>query len=199
MGHSQVCEFWPAAGHTHYWHLRVFYMPSCPQHGLQTSNIGKPRRGLQIMNTRMGFPCPFLGIVIDSISLTCACVCWSHFFSTHTFTYSGPAIRQLPYRNQVCEYVWPSKLWFRHDDLSSFQLSYFIHRCRMARGIYLYISRSKVKVTADLCQHFGSDIIHNILSNFHPRLTFVQMLELLCNLAKYIMYCKILINGRKEE
>ena len=27
--------------------------------------LGKPRRGMQIMDTRMGFPCPFLIEVID--------------------------------------------------------------------------------------------------------------------------------------
>ena len=30
---------------------------------------GKPRRGLQIMDTRMGFPCPFRNMVKNSISL----------------------------------------------------------------------------------------------------------------------------------
>ena len=29
---------------------------------------GKPRRGLQIMDTRMGFPCPFRNVVIDYFS-----------------------------------------------------------------------------------------------------------------------------------
>ena len=38
-------------------------------HDLQHPRLGKPRRGLQIMDTRMGFPCPFHGVVIDSISL----------------------------------------------------------------------------------------------------------------------------------
>ena len=31
--------------------------------------LGKPRRGLQIMDTRIGFPCPFHSVVIDSIGL----------------------------------------------------------------------------------------------------------------------------------
>ena len=39
-------------------------------HDLQHPRLGKPRRGLQIMDTRMGFPCPFHSVVIDSISLT---------------------------------------------------------------------------------------------------------------------------------
>ena len=43
-------------------HLRV--------HDLQHPRLGKPRRGLQIMDTRMGFPCPFHSVVIDSISLS---------------------------------------------------------------------------------------------------------------------------------
>ena len=39
-------------------------------HDLQHPRLGKPRRGLQIMDTRMGFPCPFHSVVIDSIILT---------------------------------------------------------------------------------------------------------------------------------
>ena len=38
-------------------------------HDLQNPRLGKPRRGLQIMDTRMGFPCPFHNVVIDSIKL----------------------------------------------------------------------------------------------------------------------------------
>ena len=38
-------------------------------HDLQHPRLGKPRRGLQIMDTRMGFPCPFHSVVIDSINL----------------------------------------------------------------------------------------------------------------------------------
>ena len=38
-------------------------------HDLQHPRLGKPRRGLQIMDTRMGFPFPFHSVVIDSISL----------------------------------------------------------------------------------------------------------------------------------
>ena len=38
-------------------------------HDLQYPRLGKPRRGLQIMDTRMGFPCPFHSVVIDSIIL----------------------------------------------------------------------------------------------------------------------------------
>ena len=38
-------------------------------HDLQHPRLGKPRRGLQIMGTRMGFPCPFNSVVIDSINL----------------------------------------------------------------------------------------------------------------------------------
>ena len=45
------------------------------------------------------------------------------------------------------------------------QLSYFLHRCRMARGRYLYILGSKVKVTTELCQHFGSDMITWVVFN----------------------------------
>ena len=39
-------------------------------HDLQHPRLGKPRRGLQIMDTRMGFPCPFHSVVIDSIILS---------------------------------------------------------------------------------------------------------------------------------
>ena len=38
-------------------------------HDLQHPRLGKPRRGLQIMDTRMGFPRPFHSVVIDSINL----------------------------------------------------------------------------------------------------------------------------------
>ena len=38
-------------------------------HYLQHPRLGKPRRGLQIMDTRMAFPCPFHSVVIDSINL----------------------------------------------------------------------------------------------------------------------------------
>ena len=38
-------------------------------HDLQHPRLGKPRRGLQIMDTRMGFPCPFHSVVIDSFYL----------------------------------------------------------------------------------------------------------------------------------
>ena len=38
-------------------------------HDLQHPRLGKPRRGLQIMDIRMGFPCPFRNAVIDSINL----------------------------------------------------------------------------------------------------------------------------------
>ena len=37
-------------------------------HDLQHPRLGKPRCGLQIMDTRIGFPCPFHSVVIDSIS-----------------------------------------------------------------------------------------------------------------------------------
>ena len=40
------------------------------------------------------------------------------------------------------------------------QLSYFIHRCRVARGRYLYMLGSKgLRSRSQLCQHFGSDMI----------------------------------------
>ena len=38
-------------------------------HDLQHPRLCKPRRGLQVIDTRMGFPCPFHSVVIDSISL----------------------------------------------------------------------------------------------------------------------------------
>ena len=41
-------------------------------HDLQHPQLGKPRCGLQIMDTRMGFPCPFHSVVIDSIILELA-------------------------------------------------------------------------------------------------------------------------------
>ena len=37
-------------------------------HDLRHQRLGKPRRGLQIRDTRMGFPCPFLSVVIASIN-----------------------------------------------------------------------------------------------------------------------------------
>ena len=36
---------------------------------LQHPRLGKPRRGLQILDTRMGFPRPSLIVVLDSILL----------------------------------------------------------------------------------------------------------------------------------
>ena len=38
-----------------------------------------PRRGLQIMDIRMGFPCPFRNIVIDYINLMCIIYCFICF------------------------------------------------------------------------------------------------------------------------
>ena len=35
---------------------------------LQHPRLGKPRRGLQIFDTRMGFPRPSLNVVLDSIN-----------------------------------------------------------------------------------------------------------------------------------
>ena len=35
---------------------------------LQHPRLGKPRRGLQILDTRMGFPRPSLNVVLDSIN-----------------------------------------------------------------------------------------------------------------------------------
>ena len=36
---------------------------------LQHPRLGKPRRGLQILDTRMGFPRPSLNVVLDYINL----------------------------------------------------------------------------------------------------------------------------------
>ena len=36
---------------------------------LQHPRLGKPRRGLQILGTRKGFPRPSLNVVLDSINL----------------------------------------------------------------------------------------------------------------------------------
>ena len=36
---------------------------------LQHPRLGKPRRGLQILDTRKGFPRPSLNVVLDSINL----------------------------------------------------------------------------------------------------------------------------------
>ena len=36
---------------------------------LQHPRLGKPRLGLKILDTRMGFPRPSLNVVLDSISL----------------------------------------------------------------------------------------------------------------------------------
>ena len=43
----------------------------CPW--LRHPRLGIPSRGLQIMDTRMGFPCPFRSVVIDSIILRLHC------------------------------------------------------------------------------------------------------------------------------
>ena len=37
--------------------------------------LGKPRRGLQILDTRKGFPRPSLNVVLDSINLASVCLC----------------------------------------------------------------------------------------------------------------------------
>ena len=37
-------------------------------HDLRHPRLSKPRRGLKIMDTRRGFPCPFGSVVIDSIN-----------------------------------------------------------------------------------------------------------------------------------
>ena len=39
-------------------------------HDLHHPRLGKPRRGLQILDTRMGFPYPFCNTLIDSINLS---------------------------------------------------------------------------------------------------------------------------------
>ena len=49
----------------HLWRHRT----STPNN-LEKSRLGKPRRGLQILDTRMGFPCPSLNVVLDSINLS---------------------------------------------------------------------------------------------------------------------------------
>ena len=41
---------------------------------LQHPRLGKPRRGLQILDTRKGFPRPSLNVVLDSISLILWCI-----------------------------------------------------------------------------------------------------------------------------
>ena len=60
-------------------------------HDLQYPRLGKPRRGLQIMDTRMGFPCPFHSVVIDSITHSGMKDRWS----TCKFRYAGSAFRNL--------------------------------------------------------------------------------------------------------
>ena len=47
-------------------------------HDLQHPCLGKPRRGLQIMDTRMGFPCPFRNAVIHSIPILTSNICNIH-------------------------------------------------------------------------------------------------------------------------
>ena len=42
-------------------------------HDLQQPRLGKPRRGLKIMGTRMGFPYLFHSVVIDSINSNNTC------------------------------------------------------------------------------------------------------------------------------
>ena len=50
---------------------------------LQHPRLGKPRRGLQILDTRMGFPRPSLNVVLDSISLILWCLTlgWDNIFA----------------------------------------------------------------------------------------------------------------------
>ena len=52
-------------------------------HDMQHPRLGKPRRGLQVIDTRMGFPCPFHSVVIDSISLIrwCLTLGWDNIFA----------------------------------------------------------------------------------------------------------------------
>ena len=51
-------------------HIEVGTRESHPRvQDLQHPRLGKPRRGLQILDTRMGFPCPSLNVVLDSVSL----------------------------------------------------------------------------------------------------------------------------------
>ena len=76
-----------------------------------------------------------------------------------TYTFWGQKVKVT---TELCQH-------FDSDTITelvfNIHLSYFIHRCRMARGRYLYILRSKVKVTTELCQHFGSNTITGLVFN----------------------------------
>ena len=52
--------------------------------------LGKPRRGLQILDTRMGFLCPFRSVEIDS-NLVCSSI-------HHAFLFPAP---QVPFEYLV--------------------------------------------------------------------------------------------------
>ena len=49
-------------------------------HDLRHPRLRKPCHGLQTMDTRMGFPCPFWIVVIDSINLPRAIHLWTFIF-----------------------------------------------------------------------------------------------------------------------
>ena len=67
-------------------------------HDLQHQGLGKAHLELQIMDTRMGFPCPFRNVVIDSInpirvamickSMTRLAICGYSIFSSHAFVFN---------------------------------------------------------------------------------------------------------------
>ena len=65
MGEKIIIHYTPEG--TREFHPRV--------HELRHPRLGKPRRRLQIMDTRMGFPCPFRSVVIDSI------IPWDFFYT----------------------------------------------------------------------------------------------------------------------
>ena len=46
----------------------------CLNQDLQHPRLGKSSRGLQFLDTRMGFPSPYLNVVLDSISLISMCL-----------------------------------------------------------------------------------------------------------------------------
>ena len=86
---------------------------SCPRRqDLQHPRLGKPRRGLQILDTGMGFPHPSLNVVLDSINLWeckltkvwvfCNLQCW-------TFQY------QVDYMSWLCVTLLPFTCIFEQE------------------------------------------------------------------------------------
>ena len=105
-------------------------------HDVQHPRLGQPRRGLQIMDTRMGFPCPFRNAVIDSINLKAVFECyWTeytnyfilwNFTNTFTVVYIGQGCSQSIIR------IWSSNFLYdidREHSWSIYNCGYLVSLC----------------------------------------------------------------------